>query len=68
MPVILPGEKENDWIGENSDKSEIELLLKPYPENEMIAHTVSRRISARNVDINDPGLIEFYEYNIQGLV
>ncbi len=62
MPVILPQAIEMDWIKEGNDRTQTESYLRAFPQDEMTAYSVSRRISSKNVDIFDPSLIEFYDY------
>lgn len=54
MPVILPREKEQIWL-KSSDENELEVLLSPYPENEMDMYPVSRAVN--NVRNDDERLI-----------
>jgi putative SOS response-associated peptidase YedK len=63
MPVILSKENEMGWIGESLSKTATDLYLKPFPEEQMSAYTVSKKITAKDIDIHDPGLIEFFDYN-----
>ncbi len=63
MPVILPKEKEEDYINPYSSKDAIIELLKPFPENFLEAYPVSRKIALKNPDIYDPSLIEEVQYN-----
>jgi len=62
MPVILPFSDEKLWIKQDTDRLLINALLKPFPEDDMTAYTVSRRISSPDAYISDPALIEFYDY------
>ncbi len=55
MPVILPAELENDWLKPLS-KNELQDLLQPFPDSELIARTV-RKLSGKN----SPGNV--YEAN-----
>ncbi len=54
MPVILPREKEQIWL-KSSDENELEVLLRPYPENEMDMYPISRAVN--NVRNDDERLI-----------
>ena len=63
MPVILSESNHKQWLQKNIEKSAIDSLLIPYPENEMNAYTVSGKIARRDADISDPSLIEFYNYD-----
>ncbi len=45
MPLILPEELQEQWllnIDEPTDKELVEELIKPYPDDELEAHTVAR--------------------------
>jgi len=49
MPHILSPEDEKKWIEPNLTRDQINELIKPYPESDMIAYTVSQNVnSARN--------------------
>lgn len=54
MPVILAVDNERDWLIPGDGHSG---LLMPYPENELEAWTVSRRISERGAGKNGPDLL-----------
>jgi putative SOS response-associated peptidase YedK len=62
MPVILPASEEEQWISREQDFSTLDKLLRPFADDELTAHTVSPRISSRNVDIHDPELLKYYDY------
>jgi putative SOS response-associated peptidase YedK len=55
MPLILPKEKERDWINPNLKHEEISDLMKPFDENQMEAYTISKLITSRaeNPDIEE---------------
>ncbi|MDQ3813240.1 MAG: SOS response-associated peptidase [Armatimonadota bacterium] len=56
MPAILRPEEESLWLDTSlNDVPDILKLLKPYPDAELTAHPVSRRVNSPNVD--DPGCI-----------
>jgi putative SOS response-associated peptidase YedK len=45
MPLILPAELEDNWLKNIDDELDIKAiqeLIQPYPEDELIAHTVDR--------------------------
>jgi len=49
MPLILSPEDEKRWIEPKLTRDQINELIKPYPESDMIAYTVSQNVnSARN--------------------
>lgn len=62
MPVILNKEDEGAWLDTNATLSESLELLKPFDEDEMKAHTISRLITKRGADKNVPEIIEPFEY------
>ena len=41
MPVILPSSRFDQWLDAESDRSDVEKLLQPYPAGEMAAYRVS---------------------------
>ena len=56
MPVILPPDSRDYWLGPTADRDALLSLLQPYPPEEMDAYPVSRRVnSPRN---EDPSLLE----------
>ena len=55
MPVILPKEKENDWLSDIAVEKAIN-LLKPYPDNEMKCYEVSLKVN--NPTNNSPEILE----------
>ena len=59
MPVILPAEKEKDWLQSGREGAP---LLVPYPESEMEAWPVSRLITSRDAPKNRPEVQEPFEY------
>ena len=46
MPLILSPEDEKRWIEPNLTRDQINKLIKPYPESEMIAYTVSQNVNS----------------------
>lgn len=60
MPVILPGQLENEWLKPLS-KNELQDLLKPFPDSELIAHTV-RKLSGKDSPGNVPESNKEYKY------
>jgi putative SOS response-associated peptidase YedK len=63
MPVILPREKEMDWIkNDASPFDEILSLAKPYDHQLMEAHTISKLITSRNANRNVPVVQELFDY------
>jgi len=66
MPVILRPEDEKKWISEGVAAEEAGKLLVPLEESELHAHTVSQRISAKDVRADDPALISPHSYPVSG--
>jgi len=62
MPVILPREKEQDWINPGLPLSNALELLVPYNQEKMKAWTISKLISTPGAVKNIPGLIEPFNY------
>lgn len=66
MPVILPREKEHEWItGEISLRNAKQLLI-PLDDSKLHAHTVSSAISVLTADPTDPAIIRPFDYPIPG--
>ena len=68
MPVILSKESENDWImpydeqlWEKEQKKAIQNLIRPYPEEELAAHTV-HKLRGKEYSGNVPEISEPVEY------
>jgi putative SOS response-associated peptidase YedK len=64
MPVILPKELENKWLkplNDDLDKKGIQELLRPYDNNEMMAHTV-RRLRGKEALGNKPEVAEEWKW------
>jgi putative SOS response-associated peptidase YedK len=66
MPVILPPERENDWIEKDTGKENLEKLLVPFPDYEMEAYSISRKILDRNLDIQDDSILKPHDYKKTG--
>ncbi len=62
MPLIIPIEKEKEWIKSDLDKTRIQQLLLPFDENKMEAYTISKRITDRTRDNNVPEVLQPFEY------
>ena len=54
MPVILHREDYQTWL--SGTTAQVQTLLRPYPESEMMAHTISERVN--NPRNDDPSLLE----------
>jgi putative SOS response-associated peptidase YedK len=55
MPVILTNQNENKWL-------EGDVKLSPYKSADLVAHTVSKLITARGIDRNVPEVIKPFTY------
>ena len=66
MPVILPAEKERDWINGDISIHKTKELLLPFDQKELHAHTVSPVISKSDFKSNDPDIIKPYDYPVSG--
>jgi len=53
MPVILPREKEDEWLDPNAEPSRLLELLKPYPSDLMEFYEVSRLVNSPANDTPD---------------
>jgi putative SOS response-associated peptidase YedK len=62
MPLILSGEAEELWLQEDVSKEFLADLMRPYDENLMSAHSVSKRITSRKDNPNVPETLEPFEY------
>ena len=62
MPVILQKKREQDWHNNNLSIEEIKNLLKPYPDGEIKAHTISRLITSKKNNRNVKQVIDPYNY------
>jgi putative SOS response-associated peptidase YedK len=64
MPVILPREKQNEWLTEiksEDDKKHILSLCRPYDDNLMEAHTVGQLIGKTGIG-NLPEARQYHKY------
>jgi len=62
MPVILPKNKECEWITPSLSKQAAEPLLVPYDEELMEAYTISRLITSRQRNPNVPEVSQPFSY------
>ena len=62
MPVILPINKQFEWINNNLTDNEINNFLVPYPNDKMEAYTISRLVTSKTRERNVPEVIEHYNY------
>jgi putative SOS response-associated peptidase YedK len=54
MPLVLKPEDLYDWLNPSTDTGRINELIKPYPEEMMHAHTISRRVNNTHENHNQP--------------
>lgn len=62
MPVILPRDVEMQWLKHDLSADDIRGLLQPFPEDEMEAYTISKRVTSKTFERNVSEVIEPYEY------
>ncbi len=62
MPAILRPEHERIWIDDEGSVDDKLKLLEPFPQEEMAAHTISKRITQKDEDSNVPEVIEPVTY------
>ena len=67
MPLIIPKEKEGEWIDKDLKKEQIEQLMLPFDENLMEAWTISKLITNRKESPDKPEVQEKYQYPELGL-
>ncbi len=63
MPLILPLEKELDWIKPNLSKEEVTSFMKPFDESLMEAYSITKRITSRTENNNVPEVMEQFQYS-----
>lgn len=62
MPAILSKVNEKKWLDNNLSDDEIISFLKPYPDDEMEAYTISRLITSKVGNRNNPSVIKPFNY------
>jgi putative SOS response-associated peptidase YedK len=67
MPLIIPKEKEAEWIDKDLKQNQIEQLMLPFDENLMEAWTISKLITNRKENPDKPEVQEKYEYPELGM-
>lgn len=68
MPVILTSDQHQKWLQPDLPEAEIKKLLRPFPENAMKYHTISKLITSRSQDSNVPEVLDAFSYpEIQSL-
>jgi len=63
MPVLLPRDKESEYLKNDLTKKEIHALLIPIDDSVLKAYTISKRVTSTTQNRNDPKVIEPYEYS-----
>ena len=66
MPVILPVEREREWITGDISIRKANQLLLPFDQKELHAHTVSPMLSRVEAEPFDPGIIKPYNHPVSG--
>lgn len=68
MPLIFTKKDEKQWINHDLSKEKITSLMKPLPDGELKAYSVSRRITNRKLNSNTEEVMEPLDYTeLQGL-
>ena len=62
MPLILDKNDIAVWIDPDSSRKTVNQLTKPYNENHMSAHTISKDISYASKNRNYPEIKDAVEY------
>lgn len=62
MPVILSASHYAEWLSAETPKETIASMLCPYPDAEMTAHTISKRITSRLDNSDVPEVVEPFVY------
>ncbi len=57
MPVIIARDDEPKWVDPKLSKEEIKELIKPFPDKEMEAYTVSQIANSAKTNRNVPELL-----------
>jgi putative SOS response-associated peptidase YedK len=62
MPLIIQKSDEDRWLDSKLDEAQIKELMKPYPDPLMVAHTITKHITAQKVERNVAEVIEPQQY------
>lgn len=62
MPLIFDKEHMNEWIRPNLSEEQINALMKPFDEELMSAHTISKLITSRKENPNVPEVQQPFIY------
>ena len=69
MPLILPKEKEQDWLNSKLDGKVIKGIMQPYDANDMVAHPVKNKLSRLGYNTVDETITAKFDYpGLPGLV
>lgn len=66
MPVILPVEREREWITGDISIRKANQLLLPFDQKELHAHTVSPILSRAEAEPSNPDIIKPYDHPVSG--
>lgn len=66
MPLILHRKNEKVWLNAERPAEELSELMLPFPESELKAITISKKIGVKSADPKDLSLIEPVEYYSTG--
>jgi putative SOS response-associated peptidase YedK len=67
MPVILPRDKEQDWINPGNPLDKAIELLVPYDQEKMKSYTISKLVSTPGANKNVPEVLEPFSYGKKGM-
>lgn len=62
MPLILSPSDQTKWLDSELKPQQINELIKPFPESDMTAYTISRRANNARNNRNVPEILEKVEY------
>jgi putative SOS response-associated peptidase YedK len=62
MPVLLPKNKEHDWLTTSTSSDDLADLLQPVDDAQLEAYPISRVLTSRTQDSNTPEVIRPYAY------
>lgn len=62
MPLILKPELAKIWLNRNLTESQLNEIMKPYPTQEMKAHSIKKFLPSEASQINTSDIIAYYNY------
>lgn len=62
MPVIIPKDREAEWLTMEMTQENIKSFFTPYPQEKMMAHTISKLITSKLDNPNVPEVTEEFDY------